>query len=169
MAASTIPRLWHVSEQRYPVGHVVGPRDRGDTIASLGERGVAVEDAVEAARPAGAPSRRTCVFTTPHPPLVRTFLRNRVLANLYIAAIEDEVPRTGPLDMRYMDWMLSNGATGDHPRRYWSGEPNPLRLIPGWEYLSTELVIVAVVPQFQVQQIRAVPSWLDPELSLFDP
>lgn len=146
-------RLVHMSENIYVPGTVLGPWPQTAWAAAWSETQKQVEDELEKARPAEAPNRGACAFATADMNLIRSWLRKNERHRVYDVRVADSAVAWGHGDMRYLDWMTSNGPSAAHAVAYWRRKSNPTE-IASWEVLSEQLVIVSEVPHVQVDYVR---------------
>lgn len=152
--------LWHVSNSPYHINDIIGPW--ADYAfhwekAQLDSDKKALEIILESVKPANAPSRKVACYATPDPRLVRALLRKQPSHFLYLVNMPDDTKHWGPVDMLYIDWMLSqlkNGiALGQHPQKYWNRDINPHDLISFWELLAERLTVLSEVPRQKIQEV----------------
>jgi hypothetical protein len=157
---------WHVSLNKYSVGTVLGGHEPShfwiEAMAHPAKK--AVEELLDAHRPRTAPSRRTAVFITDRVPLVQRFAR-RPGARIYVGVVPPSRLHWGRLDMGFLDYMTSRGATEALARGYWEGEPCPTTL-DAWEILTEAYETIGEVPADRVARFVATKSWQDADPAL---
>ena len=146
--------LVHMTEDGYAPGDKIGGWAQTRWAARWSVEEKVVEDELEAVRPAEAPRRDACVYVTSHMDLVRSWLKKHPPTRVYKVRLPASARAFGHVDMRYVDWMLRNGATTQHASAYWGRLSNP-HGFASWEVLADHVEVTEEAPADHVLAVRA--------------